>query len=62
VVKALVLEFALFKVQGSTPVGCKQSLEATSTGENPAIYPVLCRETLEDAVHGTKVYSTRVGV
>jgi hypothetical protein len=28
VVKALVLRFASFKVQGSTPHGCKQSLRA----------------------------------
>ena len=33
-VEALVLRFAPFKVQGSTPHGCKQSLRATPPGES----------------------------
>ena len=37
VVEALVLRFAPFKVQGSTPHGCKQFLRATSLTEKPAI-------------------------
>jgi hypothetical protein len=53
--------FALFKVQGSTPLGCKQSLRITSPGEKPAIYPVPCRKIFEGAVHGTEVYSLGVG-
>ena len=37
VVEALVLRFASFKVQGSTPHGRKQFLGATPFGEKPAI-------------------------
>jgi hypothetical protein len=33
VVETLVLRFAPFKVQGSTPHGCKQSLVATPLGK-----------------------------
>jgi hypothetical protein len=47
--EALVLEFAPFKVQGSTPHGCKQ-------------FPALCREISEGVVHWTGVYSARVGL
>ena len=41
-----------FKVQGSTPLECKQFLGATPSDEKPAIYPDLCRETSEGTVHG----------
>ena len=61
VVEALVLRFAPFKVQGSTPYGCKQSLGATPLGETLVIWPVLCRKTSEDAVHETEVYFVGVG-
>jgi hypothetical protein len=37
VVKALVLRFAPFEVQGSTPHRCKQSLRATPPGEKSTI-------------------------
>jgi hypothetical protein len=37
VVEALVLRFAPFKVQGSTPHECKQSLGATLPGEKLVI-------------------------
>uniref|UniRef100_A0A2N9HQZ4 PspA/IM30 family protein n=1 Tax=Fagus sylvatica TaxID=28930 RepID=A0A2N9HQZ4_FAGSY len=42
------------KVQGSTPLGCKQFLGATPPGEKPATYPDPCRETSEGAVHGSR--------
>jgi hypothetical protein len=43
-----------FKVQGSTPLGCKQFLGATPPGEKPATYPDPCRETSEGAVHESR--------
>jgi hypothetical protein len=46
--------YAPFKVQGSTPLGCKQFLGATPPDEKPTIYPDPCRETFEGAVHGSQ--------
>jgi hypothetical protein len=56
VMEAVVLGFAPFKVQGSTPHGCKQFLGATPHGEKPSIQLVPCMETFKGTVHGTGVY------
>ena len=45
--------FAAFKVQGSTPLRCKQFIRATPPSEKPAIYLDPCRETSKNAVHGS---------
>ena len=46
--------YAPFKVQGSTPLGCKQFLRATPPGEKLVIYPDPCRKTFESAVHRSR--------
>ena len=61
-VEALVLRFAPFKVQGSTPYRCEQSLGAIPLDEKPAIEPVICKKTFEGVVHKTGVYFARVGL
>jgi hypothetical protein len=44
----------MLKVQGSTPLECKQFIGATLSGEKSAIYPHPYRKTSEGAVHGSR--------
>ena len=61
-VEVLVLRFAFFKFQGSTLHGCKQSFGATPSCEKPIIELISRKKTSESAIHGTKVYITKVSL